>query len=109
MKEFEEGFFDSYTDDFSDYFERHRILKLLEKPEYRTINKKICEIKEKHPNVIKFLEDKNILTLTDEDMKAILKIIELQFEIDSIEQKECFKLGFKEAYIYFESMDMLNI
>ena len=26
-----------------------------------------------------------------------------------IELKESFKLGFKEAYIYFESMDMLKI
>ena len=26
-----------------------------------------------------------------------------------IEYKEIFKLGFKEAYIYFDSMNMLNI
>ena len=30
-------------------------------------------------------------------------------EINKIELKESFKLGFKEAYIYFKSMDMIKI
>ena len=30
-------------------------------------------------------------------------------EFNMIELKESFKLGFKEAYIYFKSMDMLKI
>ena len=45
-------------------------------------------------------------------MKKILtesNIKKLQEELDGIEIKEAFKLGFKEALIYLESMDMLNI
>lgn len=109
MKEFDEGFFDTYTDDFYDYFERHRIMKLLKKPEYKIIIKEICNIKNKYPNITKYLEDNEIVELKKEDLRAILKVLELQEKIDYIEQKECFKLGFKEAYIYFESMNMLNI
>lgn len=40
---------------------------------------------------------------------AILEIFELLGELDVIELKESFKLGFKEAYIYFNSMNMLKI
>ena len=45
----------------------------------------------------------------EEELKVVSKILELQLEMDFIELKESFKLGFKEAYIYFESMDMLKI
>lgn len=45
----------------------------------------------------------------EEELKVVSKILELQLEMDFIELKESFKLGLKEAYIYFESMDMLKI
>ena len=41
--------------------------------------------------------------------KCILKIIDLEDDLVILEIKESFKLGFKEAYIYFEEMGMLNI
>lgn len=47
--------------------------------------------------------------LTYDDENALNDLLSLQRELDIIELKEAFKLGFKEAYIYFESMDMLNI
>lgn len=106
---FEEGFFNEYNTDFEEYFENHRFNKILQIPKYKDFNKKICRIKEGHPNVIAFLEDNELTDLDKEDKEAILKIIELHDELIKIEIKEAFKLGFKEAYIYFESMDMLSI
>ena len=47
--------------------------------------------------------------LNDEEENAIIEILKFQEEINLIELKEAFKLGFKEAYIYFESMDMLKV
>ena len=77
--------------------------------EYKKINKAICEIKNKYPNVVTLLEDGEKTKLNDEEENAIIEILKLQEEINMIELKESFKLGFKEAYIYFESMDMLKI
>ena len=109
MKKLDEGFFDQYTDDFADYFENQRVMRIMLGSEYKKINKAICEIKDKHPNVTNFLEDEEIVKLNDEEEKAIIEILNLQEEINIIELKESFKLGFKEAYIYFKSMDMLKI
>ena len=109
MEKLDEGFFDQYTDDFADYFENQRVMRIMLGSEYKKINKAICEIKDKHPNVTNFLEDEEIVKLNDEEEKAIIEILNLQEEINMIELKESFKLGFKEAYIYFKSMDMLKI
>lgn len=105
----EKSFFDEYSDDFADYFDKHKFLKIMEKPEYRKLNKKVCKLKNNNPNVVSFLEDKEVIQLSDEELNTILTILELQLEMDFIELKEAFKLGFKEAYIYFDSMNMLNI
>lgn len=109
MEKLDEGFFDQYTNDFADYFENQRVMRIMLGSEYKKINKAICEIKDKHPNVTNFLEDEEIVKLNDEEEKAIIEILNLQEEINIIELKESFKLGFKEAYIYFKSMDMLKI
>lgn len=113
MGEMNEELLNQYTDDwadyFADYFENQRVSRIRLKQEYKKIEKAICEIKDNHPNVTNFLEDEEIVKLNDEEEKAIIEILKLQEEINEIELKEAFKLGFKEAYIYFESMDMLKI
>lgn len=109
LKKLDEGFFDQYTDDFADYFENQRVMKIMLESEYKKINKAICEIKNKYPNVVTLLEDGVKTKLNDKEENAIIEILKFQEEINLIELKEAFKLGFKEAYIYFESMDMLKI
>lgn len=109
MEKLDEGFFDQYTDDFADYFENQRVMRIMLGSEYKKINKAICEIKNKYPNVVTLLEDGENVKLNDEEENAIIEILKLQEEINMIELKESFKLGFKEAYIYFKSMDMLKI
>lgn len=109
MEKIVESFFNLYNDDFFEYFDRYKVLKIMQNKEYKKINQQICSIKEKYPKVISSLEDKESVALNYEEGKAINKILKLQEELDGIEIKEAFKLGFKEALIYLESMDMLNI
>lgn len=113
MEESKEKFISQYIDEwaeyFADYFENQRVSRIRLKPEYQKLEKEICKIKNKYPNVVTLLEDGENIKLNDEEEKAIIEIQNLQEEINLIELKEAFKLGFKEAYIYFESMDMLNI
>ena len=103
MEKIVEGFFDTYSDDFFEYFDRYKVLKIMQNKEYK--NK---STNEKYPKVISLLEDKESVALNYEEGKAINKILKLQEELDGIEIKEAFKLGFKEALIYLETMNMLN-
>ena len=113
MEKLNEEFLNQYTDEwsdyFADYFENQRVSRIRLKPEYQKLEKEICKIKNKYPNVVTLLEDGEKTKLNDEEENAIIEILKLQEEINMIELKESFKLGFKEAYIYFESMDMLKI
>ena len=109
MEKFVEGFFDTCSDDLFEYFDRYKVLKVIQNKEYKKINKQICSLKEKYPKVISLLEDKESVVLNYEEGTAINKVLKLQEELDGIEIKEAFKLGFKEALIYLKSMNMLNI
>jgi hypothetical protein len=109
MEELYEGFFNKYSNDFYEYFDKHLVENVIKKGEYKKIEDEIQEIKNKNPNLITLLEDGEDTDLNYEDAKALNEILSLERELNIIELKESFKLGFKEAYIYFESMDMLNI
>lgn len=113
MEESKEEIIEQYTDEwgeyFADYFENQRVSRIRQKSEYQKLEKEICKIKNKYPNVVTLLEDGENIKLSNEEENAIIEILNLQEEINLIELKEAFKLGFKEAYIYFESMDMLKI
>ena len=39
MEKLDEGFFDQYTDDFADYFENQRVMRIMLGSEYKKINK----------------------------------------------------------------------
>ncbi len=43
------------------------------------------------------------------ETEAFYQIVSISEEMRSLEMKEVFKLGAKEAYIFFEEQDMLNI
>ena len=109
MEELYGGFFNKYSTDFYEYFDKHLVENVIKEGEYKKIEDEIQEIKNKNPNLVTLLEDGEDVDLNYEDAKALNEILSLERELNIIELKESFKLGFKEAYIYFESMDMLNI
>lgn len=109
MEELCEGFFNEYSTDFYEYFDKHLVQNVIKKGEYQKLEKEISDFKRTYPNLVKLLEDRENVNLTYDDENALNEMLSLKREQDIIELKEAFKLGFKEAYIYFESMDMLNI
>ena len=75
-------------------------MKNLSKQEkFKKLEEKEKKLKNKYPNISKFLGNKENIKLSVEEQKAILEILNLYEEKDVLEQKECFKLGFKEATI----------
>ena len=80
MEKIVESFFNLYNDDFFEYFDRYKVLKIMQNKEYKKINQQICSVKEKYPKVISLLEDKESVALNYEEGKAINKILKLQEE-----------------------------
>ena len=66
------------------------------------------KIYDKYPSVRELFEDEIAKGYTIEEQKAIEEIFRINDYRDIIERKECFKLGFKEAYIFFEEQEMLK-
>ena len=109
MEELYEGFFNKYSTDFYEYFDKHIVENVINKGEYKSLEDEIKKIKNKYPNLVTLLEDREDVDLSYTDEKALNEILSLEREINIIELKEAFKLGVKEALIYFKSMNMLNI
>ena len=105
----EKCFLDEYSDDFDEYIDKNRIFRWMKKPEYQEINKEICDLKSRFPKVAVYMEDGKIEVLTEEELQVLRKIINLERKINGMEEKEIFKLGMKENYIYLKNMDMLNV
>ena len=64
---------------------------------YKDLLKQVTEIKEKHPRIIEFLEDRDAVdNLTEEEQDAIFEIMDIKERIHIIEQKEIFRMGMKE-------------
>lgn len=105
----ENGFLDEYYTDFYEYVDRNRVFKWMKKPEFQEINKQISDLKLKYPKVTAYIDEGKIEELTKEELKALRKVIDLNNKIEGLEEKEIFKLGMKENYIYLKNMDMLNV
>lgn len=109
MEELIGNFFDDFADDFLEYLEVNRTDALKERKDYKKSNKKIKEIKCKYPNVRTFIEEKEPVKLSDDEQYELLNILSEQENLETIELKEAFKLGFKEAIVYLNSMQMLKL
>lgn len=92
-------FLDKYDDDFLEYLEENKMKNLSKQEKFKKLEEKEKKLKNKYPNISKFLGNKENIKLSVEEQKAILEILNLYEEKDVLEQKECFKLGFKEATI----------
>lgn len=109
MEDIVNNFFDNYEDGFLEYLEEHKTQALKDRKDYQELNKNISELKYKYPNVRTFLEEKEPIDLKDDEQYAMLNVLNYEIELDIIELKECFKLGFKEALIYLNNMGMLKL
>ena len=107
MKKLMESFINDCENGFSNYFESQVEKHLKNREDYKEVTTEITKLKEKTPKVREFIDHDKIIDLTDDDKIAILKLISLNDDIEYIEKLEAFKLGFKEAYVFFKEQGML--
>lgn len=80
-----------------DFFEDEKQKRLKENQEYQEINRTIENIKNKYPRVKDFMQNDKVDSLSKEEMKAILEIIELYENRAMYEANEMLKIGLREG------------
>ena len=93
----EESIIYKNINEISDFFEEQKYKNLKQNEEYIKIAKEIEEIKRKFPKVRDFFENDEITDFSKEEMKSILKIIELNNDRAIYEADEMFKIGLREG------------
>ena len=92
-----DNFFYNYIDSIMQYIEDNRFNIWSKTKDYKEITDKMRAIKNKYPNVRTFVEDRQVVDLTKEELKAVLEYISLDDDIERLEKIETFKLGIKEG------------
>lgn len=90
-------FFDYADDDLNEYIEDYRFKYMKENPDYLKLKAERKKISEKYPNVLKLYEDFEPVMLTKEETKGLIKLIEIEMDIEVLENKMCFELGIREV------------
>ena len=103
------SFINEHKDAFNEHFNYYVKDKLLNREDYKEITNKIHNLYEKYPNLREFIEDEKPTSFNVEETDAFCEWLGLYDSLKIIELLEAFKLGGKEAYIFFEEQGMLNI
>lgn len=109
MEKILNSFMNECSTDFIEYFERHMYKNVVNREDYKILSEKRHNLLEEFPRVRNFVEDHEVEQLSLAELKVLIELKAIDDEIDTIEHKEAFKLGAKEAYIFYEEMGMLNI
>ncbi len=94
---------------FNEHFNNHVKNKLSNREDYKEIINKIHDLYKKYPKLREFIEDEKPTSFNIEETDAFCEWLGLNDSLKIIELLEAFKLGGKEAYIFFEEQGMLNI
>lgn len=104
-----ENFYTEYEDMFEEYIEGLKRYLRNSNEEYMKLQKEFHEILDKNENLVLVLEgeitDRN---LSDDECFALSKLVKIYYDMQSIEEKEIFFLGSKEAYFFFKKIGILK-
>ena len=90
-------FFYNYIDSIMQFIEDNRFNIWSKRKDYKEITDKMRAIKNKYPNIRTFVDDRQVVDLTKEELKAVLEYISLDDDIERLEKIATFKLGIKEG------------
>lgn len=94
---------------FSEFISKRMRKNLENREDYLELKTKRNNIYEKFSGIRNFIEDGEPMNFGQEETEAFYQIVSISEEMRILEIREVFKLGAKEAYIFFEEQDMLNI
>ena len=103
------SFYNECSDEFLEYVEEYRVTYLMKKPEYKELINQVRKLKEDNPKVENLVEDGKIEILNYKELKVIQKLLSLGSRLDSIEQKEIFRLGMREMLVNLADMNLIPL
>ena len=103
------SFYNECLDEFLEYVEEYRVTYLMKKPEYKELINQVRKLKEDNPKVENLVEDGKIEILNYKELKVIQKLLSLGSRLDSIEQKEIFRLGMREMLVNLADMNLIPL
>ena len=109
MEKVLDSFMNETNNLFNDFFHKKTRKNLENREDYLQIISERDSIYEEYPQIREFIEDEKPMNFGDNEVEAMYKIISIYEQIHLLELREAFKLGAKEAYIFFEEQGMLNI
>lgn len=104
-----DSFINEYKDAFDEYYNTKVMIKLEKREDFKQIHDKIDEIFKKYPKLKDFVCDEKPASFNQEETDAFAEIYNLYDCLKIIELLEAFKLGGKEALVFFKEQEMLNI
>lgn len=97
-----------YEDLFEEYLDNVRRNFKNNNEEYIELQKEYHKISDENENLIWVLEgDIKDRNLSNDECFALSKLVKIHYDIHSIEEKEIFFLGGKEAYFFFKKLGIL--
>lgn len=103
-----ESVYKEYEDLFEEYLYNVRRNLKNNNEEYIELQKEYHKILDENENLIWVLEgDIKDRTLSNYECFALSKLVKIHYDIHSIEEKEIFFLGGKEAYLFFKKIGIL--
>ena len=103
------SFYNECLDEFLEYVEEYRVTYLMKKPEYKELINQIRKLKTDNPKVENLVEDGKIEILNYKELEVIQKLLNLGSQLDSIEQKEIFRLGMREMLTNLADMNLISL
>ena len=104
-----ENFYTEYEDMFREYLEDIKRNLGNTNEEYVELQNKLHGILDKNANLTWVLEGEiNNRTLSNEDCSALSKLVQIYYDIQSIEEKGIFFSGIKVAYFIFKKIEILK-
>ncbi len=108
MEKLMNSFVNQSASGFLEYFDEYKQKKLMNREDYKNLYNQISKIFDKHKNVQSFIEDEQIIDLTEKEKKMALRVLDLHDDIATLELIEAFKLGKKEMLNFLIEMDMIK-
>lgn len=85
MEKWMNSFINNSVSGFLEYFDEHKQEKLMNREDYKNLHNKIDEIFEKYKNVQSFIENEQIIDLTQKEKKIALSVLDSQEDIATLE------------------------
>ncbi len=104
-----ENFYEEYEYMFEEYLEDIRRNLRNNNEEYIKLQNEFHKILDKNENLVWILEgDIKDRNLSNDECFALSKLVQIYYDMQSIEEKEIFFLGGKEVYFLFKKMEVLK-